>query len=341
MENCSYYTRTDPWYVFGIPKWSDTVSYILMFIGIIGNAFVIYIQRRLANGQEGARATPTNRLTICLATADLLTAIFLLPFPRFGNFPNNAAGNLYCHIIGSRYMLWVSFRASVYTLTTIAIERFCAIVYPSVYKVWFHNNYVKYAIGAIWICPLIIRLPQMTFRVVDDCGNCYTNYPSEHSQAIYGSLLFLIEFLAPFFIITYTSIRTMCELSRHTSIDGGGSSGQRTMNESTRLQLLKRRLTIMFFSICVSFMLLWTPDQLGIFLYHLRVLPRDYTSTAFYRISLKIAFLNAATTNPVIYSLCLPNFRRAMKDLLMCRGIDRSREPIVDLTTTSVTPSSA
>lgn len=330
MENntrCNDFERGEAWHVSSF-EWFRAFDCLFILIGIIGNSLVIYIQFSLSETRVG-KVSSTIRLVICLATADLLTAIFLIPIPFIANIPNNAAGEFYCHVINSRYLLWVSFRASVYTLTTIAIERFLAIAYPFTYRIWAHKNYVKYALLAIWICPLIIRFPTMYFRVVGDCGRCVTRYPlSRHSEKVYYTFLFLTEYLCPLIIMAYTNIRVIVELRR----DGSGQADKgvpSARQQSTQLQSMRRRFTIMFIFICASFILLWTPDQLGIFLYRIGATPRTYTSKDVFDVFVTISFLNAAVANPIIYSVCLPTFRRTVKDLLMCRGMDKSQQSIM------------
>ncbi|XP_041484708.1 galanin receptor 2a-like [Lytechinus variegatus] len=341
MENnttCHDFGGGDTWHVTPFERFRVLDCFFIL-IGIIGNSFVIYIQLSLNEARIGRDSSSTNRLVVCLAIADLCTAIFLIPVPRIVNIPNTAAGKFYCHIINSRYLLWVSFRASVYTLATIAIERFLAVAHPYTYRVWAHKKYVGYAVLAIWLCPVIIRFPMMYFRTVDECGRCRSRYPEPNSLKVYYSFLFVIEYLCPLIIILYTNTRVIAELGRGRFDQD--TSDPTARQQSTQLQSARRRLTVMFIFICASFILLSTPDQFGIFLYRIEALPRTYPSTVIFDVLVAISFLNAAVANPLIYSVCLPTFRQAVKGLLMCRGIDRTRSSLMAPTTSSMATSSA
>ncbi|XP_054772337.2 allatostatin-A receptor-like [Lytechinus pictus] len=331
FTNCTDFEVDGKWRARGKPfEWFDGFVCFLVLIGIIGNSLVIYIKHRLSRTQ----VTPINRLVVCLAVADLLTAVFILPLPEYENLPRSPWAEFYCHVIESRFFLWVSFRASVYTLTVIAIERFLAIVHPFIYRARVHNRNVKYTIAAIWIIPLVLRFPQLLWNVVGPCGRCDFVYRSRSSAVVYTIVLFVVEFVCPLIIMVYTSIKIIIMLRRERFHHADTIDPSRS-RRPTQLQAIQRRFTIMFIFICATFMLLWTPDQLGIFLYRLGVFSRAYTEQVYQQVFLKLSFLNGATTNPIIYSICLPVFRRAVKEVVTCRRTsDRTQAQMMEMTTT-------
>lgn len=332
MANCTVLSNTsDHWTLIGDPfPPYDYILCLLIVIGIVGNSLVIFIKIRHGGSRSGGGVTETNRLVIGLATADLLTAVFLVPVPEYVNVPRNAAGEFYCRVLESKVLAWICFIASVYTLTTISVERFFAVVYPYYYRIWVKKHHVKYSFLAIWISAFVINIYSIAFHTIDECGRCDSIYPSTRSRRVNGVFIFLIEYLGPLFIMTYTSIRAMCVL-RRSAVKDADESSRSIRRQSTQLEMLRRRYTKMFIFIFASFMILWTPDQLAFLLYNLGVLSDQFTGTKAYKFVINLAFLNAATANPIVYSLCLPSFRQAVKDLLMCRGMQRSADPLTDL----------
>ena len=305
-------------------SWYHYLLILLIIVGIVGNSLVIYIQSRLGGARVGS-ATATNRLVIGLAVADLLTAIFIIPLPEFVNVPQSAAGEFYCRVIQPMFMTWVAFMASVYTLTTISIERYLAIVHPFTYKVWVHNHRVKYAFVAIWLCAVIINLFIVSFHTVDECGECTSDFPSTASRKANGVFVFLIEYLGPLCVMAYANIKSMVVLRQDDlSVDKNGKPSD--SDKSKQIALLRRRFASMFAVIFATFMVLWTPDQLCYLLYNLGVLPASFPSSVVYRLFVKVALLNATLANPIIYSVWLPQFRQASIDLLLCRGIGKPSE---------------
>ncbi|XP_041484379.1 galanin receptor 2a-like [Lytechinus variegatus] len=332
MANCTVFPNTsDQWTLIGDPfPRFDYVLCLLIIIGVVGNSLVIFIKIRQGGSRSGGGLTETNRLVIGLATADLLTAVFLIPVPELVNVPHNAAGEFYCRILESRFLAWICFIASVYTLTTISVERFLAVVYPYYYRIWIKKHHVKYSFLVIWLSSTVINIPTIAFHSIDGCGRCNSTIPSTRSRRINGVFIFLIEYLGPLFIMAYTSVRVLIVLRRSVikDVNEGDKSLKR---QSTQLDMLRRRFTRMFIFIFAAFMVLWTPDQLAFLLYNCGVLDDEFTGTKAYRIFVNLAFLNAATANPIIYSLCLPSFRQAVKDLLLCRGMEGSPDPLTDL----------
>ena len=70
----------------------------------------------------------TNTFIAALAATDLVTSICLIPVPTLSRIPENVAGHIYCKLIYSHFVMWVSIVASVFSLTTLTIERYVAII---------------------------------------------------------------------------------------------------------------------------------------------------------------------------------------------------------------------
>ncbi|XP_071481242.1 somatostatin receptor type 3-like [Diadema antillarum] len=319
MENCSNITRNGYW-ILKEDTTFDIYSYIscvIILVAIVGNTFVIVIQNRLGGARVGGATA--NRLIIGLALADLLTACFQIPIPEFVNVPNTAAGQFYCRIIESDALAWVCFIASVYTLTTISIERYAAIVHPFTYRIWVHRNLAKYAFILIWLASFIVNLYIIIFRTIDECGECDSVYPYQSSRPINGIFLFLLEYLGPLLVMLYTISRSIVSL-RSARLGDDTKIVTSKNNHSRMQQAIHRRLTATFTVVFVAFVVVWTPDQIAFLLHNLGRLHDDFRQSLAYMFLVKLAFLNSSAVNPIIYSFCLPRFRQELKRLLLCRG---------------------
>ena len=68
-----------------------------------------------------------------LAIADMTVATFLAPryiFLHTFIHPDGVAGNILCRLLTGGNFAWVGAGASVFTLVTIATERYFAVMYP-------------------------------------------------------------------------------------------------------------------------------------------------------------------------------------------------------------------
>ena len=68
-----------------------------------------------------------------LAIADMTVAMFFMPqYILYHTFthPDGLTGNVFCKLLTGGNLAWVGGGASVFTLVTIAIERYYAVMYP-------------------------------------------------------------------------------------------------------------------------------------------------------------------------------------------------------------------
>lgn len=223
----------------------DYIVCILVFIGILGNSLVIFIKVRHPGSFSNVGVTETNnvinRLIIGLAAADLLTAVFILPIPEFVNVPRNAAGEFYCRVVESRTLAWICFTASVFTLTTISIERYLAVVHPHYYRARVHKRHTKLLFPAIWISAITIGIHIIAFHTVGECDRCDSEFPSTFSRRINGIFVFVIEYIGPLFIMTYTSIRAVYVLTK--SKENAEETVRSVIRQSSGNERIRRRLT--------------------------------------------------------------------------------------------------
>ena len=84
----------------------------------------------------------------------MTVATFFLPqyiFIHAFTHPDGVTGDAFCKLLTGGNLAWVGGAASVFTLVTIAIERYYAVMYP-------HGNKGKLTNRKLKVCPCIIVL---------------------------------------------------------------------------------------------------------------------------------------------------------------------------------------
>ena len=77
--------------------------------------------------------TPINFLLVNLAAADILFGTFIAPKLIFSvnlQHPEGFIGTALCKLVTGGVLAWIGAACAVITLATIAVERYCAVVYP-------------------------------------------------------------------------------------------------------------------------------------------------------------------------------------------------------------------
>ncbi|EDO30086.1 predicted protein, partial [Nematostella vectensis] len=125
-----------------------TFAYAVIFpISLLGNSlvlFVVYRHHTLRNA--------LNYLIVNMAIADLLVTIFTMPYSVSYLYIQNrwfggVFGEILCKVVQSAVA--ISIAASIFTLTTITIDRFISIVY--VWKQTLTLGTSKLALVLIWV----------------------------------------------------------------------------------------------------------------------------------------------------------------------------------------------
>ena len=318
MENNSSInnlTQTHSTHLVPVPwDWRLILQLILAITGIIGNSLVIHIY---LNTKELKRKT-TNTFIAALAGADLVTSISLTPFPLLSFVPSNGLGDLYCRIVFSANVMWISIVASIFTLTILAVERYVAVAYPSRYGRIFTNKNTRIIIFLIWLSGIVINtFEYYGFFAIN--GQCWYILPSTQFQMFLGTGVFLIEYLIPIVIMLAANCRTIQILKANSASFRGKSDEQ--SRAAMSLLRARRRVVNMLMVVIITFIVCWSPDQFAYLVFNLGLVPVEYLFGPIYRAFVALAFANSCL-NPFIYVLTNNNFRKA---LLVTFGLGHRR----------------
>ncbi len=184
-----------------------TVYGLIAFIGILGNALVCYALIRVANLRKR-----TSSFIIHLAITDLITCIWVIPFhlfPSTPSVPDGIAGELMCRLFISKYPFWATVFASVYSLVTINIERYIAIVHPTKFKAWFTLTRVIIMMLLCWVIGIVSN--SFFFYLYDHKdGNpmcTFIFWPSTQVQKFVGVYIFSLIYIIPIAVMLWAQLK--------------------------------------------------------------------------------------------------------------------------------------
>ncbi|XP_071500772.1 allatostatin-A receptor-like [Diadema antillarum] len=291
-------------------SWWSILQMVTAMLGIVGNSLVIIV---LFTRRELSRSTDT--LIGALAAADLLASVFMIPLPMPLTVPSTVLGQVYCKVVYTSMFLWVSFNASIFTLTAIAVERYIAVVYPFHFKHLVTRKRVVIVIVANWILGFMVT--SFDFKITkfnNSTNHCVTVFPSAEVQMLIGIVLFLMLFVIPTLLSLTMQAMTAGALYRQSLVFRKESSQESQSNPSARHLAARRRVLQMLFIVVLVFIVCWAPSQCFYFVYNIGLLPDSYLYSPLNNALVVLSFGNSCA-NPIIYTVRYPEFRAAIGEL--------------------------
>ncbi|XP_071478276.1 allatostatin-A receptor-like [Diadema antillarum] len=291
-------------------SWWLILQMFTAILGIVGNSLVIivlFIRRELSR--------PTDTLVGALAAADLLASVFMIPLPQALTVPTSFLGQVYCKVVHSSMFLWVSFEASTYTLTAIAVERYIAVAYPFQFKNLVTRKRVTIVIIANWILGFMITSYIFKSAMLDNSTNhCAPAFLSKDVQMLIGTNLFLMNFLLPALVSLTMQALTVHVLYRQSLVFRKVGNREDRSNPTTRHLEARKRVLQMLFIVILVFIVCWGPSQCFYFVFNLGLLPDSYLFSPLQKALVVLSFGNSCA-NPIIYTIRYPEFRSAIGEL--------------------------
>ncbi|XP_038045009.1 probable G-protein coupled receptor No18 [Patiria miniata] len=316
-----------------------TIFVIVSIVGTFGNGLVILaviLSRKLR--------TVTNVFVVNLAVADLLVCL-ILPWNAVGLFTSPELGwplpEKLC--VAVALISYTCGGCSLYTLATIAINRWMLITRPSrTYRTCYKPAYLAVMVTVVWLIPLLVAwVPPMLglgeLGYTEKYSTC--THKNSHELAPYYSLLQSIIFLpVPFIIIIVSYVNIFRHVRQHTKVlmtnqeksvelsetsnyRENNTSGARELEPSSpvgrsqNLSVAKKRLSRrqveitknLFYVVC-AFTVCILPYGIA-----LLIPPSDpiipWTAAL---------FLVNSCINPIIYATKHPYFKQVFKLMLTC-----------------------
>lgn len=295
---------------------------LLILMGALGNTLVI-----IAVFRKPTMRTPRNMFIVNLAVADLLLCTVTMPLTLMEiltkYFP---LGNylLVCKTIG--ILQATSTYVSTISITTIALDRYQVIVYPT--KESLQILGAAFILLLIWIVAIILAMPLFIVRHLQhhdlpgigtdsfSLDFCIENWPIEHGRAYYSLFTLIFQYTVPIIIVSAAYYRISYKLRYR--FQAGFVSTEDNLQKNRR-QLRGRKLqrtNLLLGSIAIIFCISWLP--LNLF-----NLIADLSDPQFVSQPMMVSYaichmmgMSSACSNPILYGCLNENFWKEFKEIM-------------------------
>ena len=275
-----------------------TVFYCCLFIlGSLGNIMVIVVVK-------GKRKRTINDYFILnLAVSDVTFLWFSLPFYTYELFRTFGKNVFYCKIIWP--MMSVTLSVSVFTLTSMAVERCRGIINPLQPRIKLQATLVW--ILLIWICAFVTMFPLMIIARPDGVL-CLEEWPKAQYRQAYTAVLFALQYACPLLVIAIAYLRiAVCLVTSRLPMLTSQNSGGQVIRHNTRsdnVQIIRTLAVIV-----ILFMACMLPNQIAWMLFDFGGDSHKELSRAFWTGAEALIYLHACV-NPIVYGSLTRQFRR-------------------------------
>ena len=222
---------------------SLTVLYVItMIVALAGNTLLIYIVWK----KPGARNV-TSFLFVNMAVADLLVAVFQMPFSITNlHISLSVVEAFRCRFL--YYAVYVSMTASIFCLTVMAFDRYFAVVHPFRRSLWFRKP--KIITPIIWISSIAL-MSGLPFGLKLIRGRCLV---ARSLILPLSAPCFAVGFLLPLVVISVLYTLVARKLWLHeVPVDHNVSENQREQ------EIPKKKVIRMLIIVVVVFVVCWLP----------------------------------------------------------------------------------
>ena len=281
-------------------------------LGNIAIICAIHRTKRLHN--------PTNYLIVNLAISDVLGSVFIIPIAvasqlRFvSEWTGGWFGSVSCPLLVFLQGLFTN--CSWFSMTVIAVDRFCAVMFPLRRIVT--PRVTKAFLAGTWVSASLVVSPTLyAMRVVEKYGKhfCWEIweplFDTAESRKHYTVFLFICAYVIPLMVI---GPMYACVIYRvwFRKVPGNVTDAiQRVQSRSKKKVLKMLMMVVIIFAVC-SF-----PGQIFNFLQYSMsdVLPKCALSQNAIFVIFALVTANSAI-NPSIYFIFSDEFRQALRTIL-------------------------
>ena len=295
------------------PHWNKLVVCCLCVIGLCGNiivCFTIWKATFLHNA--------TNYLIANLATTDALVCVFavcrILTSSEQMSISSTIAGQLFCSLISSELLWWMSVGASTIALVLLSFERFIGIVYPLRYKQFIIKRRLINGIILQWIFGLLTNFYLPVWIIYDErIMKCTYTHVSMLALYIGYVLQHIISYLLPVLTLIYLYVRMFNSLKNPLL---GESNTSYNVQRTTEFQRARKNIVVNLMIATVLFIICLTPGQVVFFITTF-VIPTEMSdipyNEAITQIAAYILPLCNSVLNPIVYSFRYKQFQKALR----------------------------
>ncbi|XP_028398877.1 D(2) dopamine receptor-like [Dendronephthya gigantea] len=313
---------------------AEKVIYIVIIIfTILGNTLVL-----VATWRERDLHQPNKYFIACLALADLLVGVFVVPLRLYKLYlTNETQASISIHL--HRFMVWIDtsvITASIYTLTIISFDRYLKISKPLLYRSRITTSVSLKIIFVICIFSSSLA----TYVTVPRSGSDATQLSASIQKQVKETqtILAIVSFFVPTIImlIMYVLIFTVAHKRQKRLRNGGLGETFNVLDQRTAFRQ-DLKVIRMLFLVVGLFIICWGPFFIWwlLYLYYRRFIDYDNTSLSYWfrlrkiQTAIVILPLFNSLCNPMIYAWLDQTYRKAFKHLfhqLVCRENPRVQQ---------------
>ncbi|XP_043268477.1 trissin receptor isoform X2 [Venturia canescens] len=324
MRDDYIFDRTDVKVIF-ITLYS--IVFVCCFFGNLVVILVVTFSRQLRS--------ITNFFLANLAVADLCVGIFCV-YQTLTNYlmPSWPLGNFLCKTY--MFVNALSYTASIMILVVVCTERYLAIVHPIKCRSMRTRGRLRAIVGIVWILAAIYAAPKFIYveTIVHklNTGNidimCIANI-KKHNRNVLAAVNLILLYLFPLILMCCLYTKIAVGLWKSGAAFGRPGLVARTRNgrvqhvhASSKNALRARRGVIrMLIAVVIMFAVCNLPQQARIVWLHW---DPNYDSgsdfsTIFTLSTFLISYMNSCL-NPLLYAFLSRNFRKGMRELLICNN---------------------
>ena len=271
--------------------------FCLFIVGSLGNLLVIAVVK------AKRKRTINDYFILNLAVSDLTFLWFSLPFYTYELFQAFYKNVFYCKLIWP--MMSVTLSVSVFTLTSMAVERCRGIINPLQPRIKLQATLIW--ILLIWLCAFVTITPLMVVTRPDTVL-CSEEWPKTYYRQTYTAVLFALQYAIPLIVIAIAYLRIAfrlitSKLPMRTSVNARGQV-VRQRSRSENVQIIRTLAVIV-----ILFMACMLPNQIAWMLYDFGSGSQRQLSHAFWISAEALIFLHACV-NPIVYGTLTGQFRK-------------------------------
>ncbi|CAH3032404.1 unnamed protein product [Porites lobata] len=283
---------------------------VISILAILGNTLTILV----FVGDKKLLKKSYNAFILCLAIADVLSAILLITSPGFalGDLiprpTNPVLGEIFCKVIWSRMFLFQLVFFSIYITLLLTVERWVAVVKPSKYNLFFKGKrlmgYVLFCLIWSFVLDGIVVLFDVDYDPSSSSNDiCKLNFIS--SGSIFRTSLSVFLIIMKLFFPCLSMIGLYIHMIVKTNNSPVASAESKAK--------LRGKMTRMIGIMTCILLICYSPNQIFFIFATAGKAKIDSTLHHF------TAILNFITicVNPFIYGLSNPNYGRRYKKALL------------------------
>lgn len=275
----------------------------IFIVGFLGNLLTIIVIIRRRQNMSAYQI-----LVLNLAISDFLFLTSLLPLTTYELFGVIAKSEVYCRFLWPMYTIF--YLLSIFTITSMALQRCRSIVFPHRPKLRQQKAFVW--VAAIWFAAFIIVLPLAIVTTSVPPGECHENWPSFRHKQAYTLALFLLQYLIPLVIITIVYARIALSLLHFGDFRRNDSFATEEQRAAEARRIKRRNQAIRTLAaVVILFAICLFPGQIAWLLYDFGNGGKSQKKAIDTLLNFSDVLDNFhACVNPIIYCLLSTRYRK-------------------------------